>query len=811
MKTTRAVLALGVGLTVLLTACTATGTQESTAAGITVKRDGYGIPHVYADTTRALYSGYGYSVAEDRLFQMEMAKRSSVGTAAEVLGPDYVEIDKTARGSIDPPSIKDQLSRLPQAERDIFDGYAEGFNKRIDEVAADPDHLMPKQFLDGDFRPEHWTGYDVAMVWVQTMANRFSQSSSELANLQVLKSLQAKNGEEKGRQLFDQLIWAEEDPAAPTTVPRDQSTSLGDEPHAMSVEAGLSDVTQALPDANLTRMKNAGGGDWPHMKPEASNLWMVGADKTTDGTSVLMNGPQFGWFNPSYVYGVGLHGAGLDVAGNTPYAVPTVLFGTNKTISWGATAGPLDVNDVYQEVLDPSNEHAYRFDGGYRPMEIRNETIEVRGAADVAYPVYSTVHGRVTSFDTPNGSAYSLKESWAGYEIQSLVAWIDIMKATNWDEFLEQAKKVAITINWYYADNQGNIGYVSPGRLPVRPAGQDLRLPAVGDGSMEWEGIRSFEDNPQSYNPEQGYLANWNNQSAAGALADGYNWSPVDRVRAITTRLEAKDKFTPGEIWDINRQASFADLNVDYLLPYLEQATGQLPDGDPVASGVNLLRNWDGQATDDNADGVYDGPEPVIMRTWLPILFDAVIRDDLPDDVYASYAAKVYPAAGTARPAEATKLVYNALRGDESGVPQTTDFFNGADRMSVLRSTFGQAMDRLRAEQGPDPAGWKLPVGANRFDFKNYLGVPQAGSDEVLSLSPYMNRGTQNDRIVLGDGIADLCTVGPPGQSGFIAPDGTRSPHYSDQMDMYRNFQCKTDHLTEQSVDANKSGEVTLN
>ena len=77
--------------------------------------------------------------------------------------------------------------------------------QRIDEVAADPDHLMPKQFLDGDFRPEHWTGYDVAMVWVQTMANRFSQSSSELANLQVLKSLQAKNGEvihsKSGRRL----------------------------------------------------------------------------------------------------------------------------------------------------------------------------------------------------------------------------------------------------------------------------------------------------------------------------------------------------------------------------------------------------------------------------------------------------------------------------------------------------------------------------------------------------------------------------------------------------------------------------------
>ncbi|MFE3290067.1 penicillin acylase family protein [Rhodococcus sp. NPDC059234] len=809
MDKRKSLLALGLAAGLLLAGCSSSSTEQAAAVGVTVKRNGYGIPNVYADNVRDLYYGYGYAVAEDRLFQMEMARRSSIGTAAEVLGPDYLATDKTARNSIDPQSIHDQLAKLPQQDRDIFDGYADGFNRRIGKVRANPSALMPKQFLDNGFEPEPWSGYDVAMVWVQTMANRFSQSSSELANLEVLRSLQAKNGDQKGRELFDQLVWPQEDPTAPTTVPR-AGHSASDLPQAMSQEAGLSGVTQALPDANLTRMKQSGGGDWPHMKPEASNLWMVGADKTTNGTSILMNGPQFGWFNPSYVYGVGLHGAGFDVAGNTPFAAPTVLFGTNKTISWGATAGPLDVNDVYQEVLNPANEHEYKFDGAYKPMDVRPETIKVRGGSDVDYPIYSTVHGRVTSFDTPNGSAYSLKESWAGYEIQSLVAWIDIMKATSWDEFLAQAQKVAITINWYYADDKGNIGYVSPGRLPVRPAGQDLRLPAIGDGTMEWSGIRPFSDNPQSYNPEQGYLANWNNQSAPGALADGYNWSPVDRVRALTSRLEAKDKLTPGDIWDINRQASFADLNIDYLLPYLEKATAQLPAGDPVAGGTALLRNWNGQATDNDSDGSYDGPQAAIMRTWLPILFQTVLADDLPPDVYADYAARIYPAAGTARPAEATKLIYNALLGAKSGVPQTTDFFNGADPMAVLRDTFGQALAKLGTEQGPDPASWKMPVSANKFDYKNYLGVPQAGAGEVLSLSPYMNRGTQNDRIVLGDGIADLCTVAPPGQSGFIAPDGTRSSHYSDQMDLYRNFQCKTDPLTTESVDATESGEVVL-
>ena len=71
---------------------------------------------------------------------------------------------------------------------------------------------------------------------------------------------------------------------------------------------------------------------------------------------------------------------------------------------------------------------------------------------------------------------------------------------------------MGISINWYYADNDGNIGYVSPGHMPDRPEGQDPRLPVVGDGTMEWEGIRPFEENPRAFNPKQGYIANWNNQ-----------------------------------------------------------------------------------------------------------------------------------------------------------------------------------------------------------------------------------------------------------------------------------------------------------
>ena len=32
-----------------------------------------------------------------------------------------------------------------------------------------------------------------------------------------------------------------------------------------------------------------------------------------------------------------------------------------------------------------------------------------------------------------------------------------------------------------------------------------------------------------------------------------------------------------------------------------------------------------------------------------------------------------------------------------------------------------------------------------------------------------MNRGVQNDQVMFSDGTASMCTVAPPGQSGFVA------------------------------------------
>lgn len=791
---------------------------------ITIKRDNYGVPHVYADEAKGLFYGYGYVVAEDRLFQMEMARRSVLGTVAEVLGEDYLSIDKTSRAGFDPASIKSQLLQLSPDDYAILESYAQGFNARVKIVLANQEILLPKQFIDAGFLPsDTWSAYDVAMIWIGTMANRFSNGSSEIANLKLLNQLKAAKGDVIGLQLFNQLRWVE-DPLAPTTVPRQKSDAQNSqaslqESWAQSHHQRLNAVSDSIFIATTPAEDARRGIALPENRPISSNLWIASPKKTTDGSTILINGPQFGWVNPSYVYGIGLHGAGFDVVGNSPFAHPMVLFGTNGKISWGSTAGPLDVNDIYQEKLNPLDQYQYIFNGKELAMSKRSDIIKVKDKPDEILDTYSTVHGIVSSFDLENNTAYSMRRSWNGYEVASMVAWINSTKAQNFDEWREQALKMATTINWYYADSSGNIGYISPGRLPIRPSTQDIRLPALGDGSMEWLGIHPAGDAPFIYNPEQGYIANWNNQSAPAAVADGANYSVVDRVHELIERLEAKPKLTPQELWDLNKTASFVDLNARYFIPYIVDATAHLKSSNlgSIEQSVYLatlqLESWNGLSQDPDATGFYDDPAVTLIRTWLPLMYRELLADDLPADVFAQYADGGYLFAkggGSLRPGNGSRLLYNALLGDKAGVPQEYDFFNGADKNALILATFTSAVTQLNAQFGTDILNWKTAVIPQDFYPNNFMGAPQANKDEHLTLPLAMNRGTQNDRVIFKGEETSLCTVAPPGQSGFIAPDGTLSKHYADQMDLYKTFGCKFEALNDDELKDNIESVYTL-
>lgn len=778
---------------------------------VTIHRDHYGVPHVFADHQYGLFYGYGYAVAQDRLFQIDMARRSFVGTTAEVLGAGendiYLNYDISVRKNFNPSSIHKQIAALNKDDAAIFQGYADGFNAYLKKVQQNPE-LLPKEYVDYDFEPTPLSSFDVVMIWVGSMANRFSDINLEMSALSLLQDLEQQHGKEKAQRIFNELRWIN-DPASPTTVPTGHTAEL-----SQVSQPKLAPISTQLTAAVNAHQQQHWGGIGPDFAPKASNLWITQPQRVTENATVLINGPQFGWYNPSYTYGIGLHGAGFDVVGNTPFAYPIILFGTNGKIAWGSTAGPQDVVDMYQLQLNPAQPHQYLFNGRYVDLTERKEHIRVRDQADKTISVWSAQHGLISHFDKENHVAYSKKRSWDGYEVQSLLAWLRVAKAQNWEQYLEQAEKMAITINWYYADANGNIGYVSPGYLPKRPPHQDIRIPAKGDGTMEWEGIQGFDAIPKAYNPSQGYLTNWNNRPAPDKTnTDTYFWSYGDRVNELNVQYEKKDRFSLEEIWDFNRIASYADVNWRYFASHLKQTVASIDATAPYFDMAQALIQWDG--VERNINSHNKGPERLIFRTWLEEMYKLTLVPLIPSTHQAAYTSTGFASETGMNPGSinlsmGTKVLLRALDLEKNPDPSRYALFADKNSTAVMREALANTYARLQAEQGSDFSSWQLPTSVHRFSDKNFTGTPQTTLGNTFQFTGYQNRGTQNDRVIFYENKVEFCDAMPPGQSGFIDRNGKRSPHYDDQLSLYENFECKIVHTDPKTIQATSISDAVL-
>ena len=777
-------------LGLLLALCSLTACQHTLHTNdersVRVVRDQYGVPHVYADTIYGLYYGYGHSIAQDRLFQMEMARRSTQGTVAAVLGKDYIDYDKNTRALFSPASIRAQLDTLARTDRDVFEGYAAGINAWLAAVRAMPEERMPKQFIDYGFEPENWTAYDVAMIFIGTMNNRYGDFNTELENAAILGSLIDQHGEENGRELFN-LLNPRSTTGASTTIPtNDWSKRAYD-----SLSGHTTPVAPGVSSYLASSAPSVAG---------FSNCFVLGEDKVAGGGSILVNGPQFGWFNPAYVYSIGMHGAGVDVVGNSPFGYPMVMFGHNSTIAWGSTWGASDIVDIFVEQLDDSGRYLHR--GEYRELARRVEIIEVRDAASVEHTVLRSVHGPIVH--TEPGVAYAKKRAWDGRELETLLAWLHATWATDWDEWKVEAEKSAINVNLYFADVDGNIGYYHGGRFPSRVAGHDNRFPVTGDGSMDWRGRQDVNlANPHIINPSSGFLANWNNKPAQGVMNPDfffYSWSSADRNDYLNEVLERLNSVTPDQAWNILESSSYADVHARYFLPLIDKVT-QGADDERLVMANRLLQSWNRESRDDDQDGFYDESATAIFRAFVGSLIERTLQDDL-GDVYPYFAASGYPSssqptsAGTNVPT-GVKAIVEALEGNTD-----YDLFNGSPPEEVIRAAFADAVEQW--------SGLLIPTARRPFGTRNFLGIPQAAEAEAMTAPIEQNRGTENNMVVLRPGAIEGWEVTPPGQSGFIAPDGTKDDHYDDQFGMYHRFERKRTWFYPEDVEANKRTEIWL-
>src|SRR5512134_1188611 len=163
-------------------------TGEARLAGLEkpaeILRDRFGVPHIFAqslaDATRAL----GYVHAQDRLWQMEMNRRTAAGRLAEVLGPPALEADRFLRTLGVRRAALANFARLDKPTQQLLENYAEGVNAFL---AAGP--VLPIEFWLTGVKPEPWTPAD-SLGWIKMMAWDLGGNwRNELLRLRLAKTM----------------------------------------------------------------------------------------------------------------------------------------------------------------------------------------------------------------------------------------------------------------------------------------------------------------------------------------------------------------------------------------------------------------------------------------------------------------------------------------------------------------------------------------------------------------------------------------------------------------------------------------------
>lgn len=182
----------------------------------TVYRDDYGAPHIFSRDLEGLFFGFGYATAQDRLFQMDMLRRTYWGRVSEVHGAKFLEFDKSMRrDNLTRPQVRDQIGALDKEYQRVFRSFADGINAYIREIQADPPEKVPAEFQKFGIDPETWEAEDVAAVFNSVMGV-FMDFSREMENRAFLDFLIKKHGEKKGQAIFKDCVRE----MIPTGLPR---------------------------------------------------------------------------------------------------------------------------------------------------------------------------------------------------------------------------------------------------------------------------------------------------------------------------------------------------------------------------------------------------------------------------------------------------------------------------------------------------------------------------------------------------------------------------------------------------------------
>ena len=568
--------------------------------------DANGIPHIRAATVDDAYFLLGYVHARDRMFQMDFARRIGSGTLSEVVGERTLSIDRMARTLGTERNAERILARLPEDAVGVLKAYSAGINAWL---ATRPGALPPEFVLLG-YEPKPWRPKD-----------SLARSGVKLAN----------------------LVWEWESEALRGALAARLSPAQLSDLFPEDVDGDLSGAGRALTIAGRTPVAAQWKSLWRAMsggsqsESQASNAWAVAGSRTASGLPILASDPHLALTAPGLWYLARMEAPGLSLAGATVPGGPVFVLGHNDAIAWGVTNAGSDFQDFFIERISEGEPGRYDAPGGSRPFDERIETIAVKGREPVELVVRETRHGPVVSDLAPDFAALdgqypgkrdhvvAFSSTLLRDDDMTILAFLRLNRAQNWAGFtsaLENFHSPHVSIT--YADIDGNIGFLSPGRVPIRSTG-DGWLPSAGwTGEGDWTGFVPHDALPRALNPLSGLLVHANQRivPADHPWFLARRWPPpyrADRIKAHMEQVAPRTVATETALQHDEFSGAAADL-VPLFLTLAEPARMD----DNAKRALSLLRGWDLRMARASA-------APLIFAAWLAEVNRGLYADELGD------------------------------------------------------------------------------------------------------------------------------------------------------------------------------------
>lgn len=721
-------------------------------AAVSIERDRWGIPHIFADNHRDLWFGFGYAMAQDRLFQLDYLRRKGLGRLAEVLGPEGVPLDLIARTVGLNRIAEEEWTRLPQETRELQQAFADGVNAWIKQCGEQ----IPIEFDLLDYRPEPWSPIDSLAI-----ESEFGWYLTGRFPVIVMPEL-AKRVLGDG-PLYREFLLGEADEEA--VVPPESYQHLREQLGQRLLES----VGQATGDPEGT----------------GSNNWVVAGRHCQAGMPMVASDPHIAIEAVSCWYEAHLCGGDFNVAGMAYVGMPAIMFGRNERVAWGITNNICSLRDLYQERVEPEHPNCFQFDGRWEPAREVVETIRVRGAEPISRTIRFSRNGPVVDeiLPPPGNTTGPVTLKWLGaYHGGWLTALLNMDRATSVAEFRETLRPWHVpTFNLVIADVTGQIAVHCAGRIPQRKTGE-RGYRAGWDPNQQWTGLLPFESMPHAVDPPRGWLASANNRLAGddypfplfGTWIGGYR---AVRIREMIEAGIAKSAVHSGpngfDVDDFRvMHQDTVSLRAVTCLPPLIDALTEVTDPQ-VQAAVKHLKNWDGRVeTKLVAPTLFN----VFFTFWSKAVADAHF-----EGITAELLAK-----------QVEGVASRLLADDPHG------WFPAGERLPRLRRVFSESLAFLAKQYGPDMSAWEwgrvhrmplMHVLSTRGDLAQLLN--DGGGPVKGDMITVCNTGSGPNWVAnSGAGyrlIADLstdCLLAVDCQSHSGHP-GT--PHYSDQLAAWTN------------------------